>query len=338
VNDFNRFGRTWQVNVQADARHRTDEEDIKRIKVRNRKGEMVPLGALLTPRHASGPLVITRHNMYPAATVNGNVKQGVSSGEATAVLEALAEQELPVGKITVEWSELTYIEKQAGQTTIKVPGVYTFRVNTSYLVLALSVSFVFLVLAALYESWAFPLAVILVVPVCVAGSLAAVRIAEQDINIFTQVGFVVLIGLASKNAILIIEFAKMARDEGMDRRAAVLAACRKRFRPILMTSMAFLLGVTPLLTATGAGAEMRRALGTAVFGGMIGVTVFGILLTPVFFVVVDWVVSSRLFRHPLAVGAANAGLYLVTLGFLRPLAVGAVEGAKVGLRRAARSR
>ena len=325
VNDFNLFGRTWQVNVQADPRHRNELEDVKRIKVRNRRGEMVPLGALLTAREASAPLVITRHNMYPAATVNGNVTPGTSSGEAIAVLEALADRELPGGgRMGFEWSELTFIEKQSRDT-----GMY---------VLALSVAFVFLVLAALYESWALPLAVILVVPVCVVGSLGAVATAKQDINIFTQVGFVVLIGLASKNAILIVEFAKMSRESGHSRREAVLAACRQRFRPILMTSVAFILGVTPLLTATGAGAEMRKALGTAVFGGMLGVTVFGIILTPVFFVLVDWLVGSKLFQNRWVAGAGKAGLYLVTLGFVVPVGRGMVRAAGAGLRTAAARR
>jgi multidrug efflux pump len=280
VNDLNLFGRTWSAVVQADARFRNDVSDIKKLKVRNNRGGMVPLGALLSVRDISGPLVLTRYNMYPAAAIQGNLAPGVSSGEAMSVMEQLAARELPT-TMAAEWTELFFIEKQSGGT-----GMWVF---------ACSVVFVFLVLAALYESWALPLAVILVVPMCVLGSITGVWLAKQDINIFTQVGFVVLVGLACKNAILIVEFAKLKRDEGVPRREAALAACRLRFRPIVMTSFAFILGVVPLLFATGAGAEMRQALGTAVFAGMLGVTLFGVFLTPVFYVVIDWVVARRLF-------------------------------------------
>jgi hypothetical protein len=299
---------------------------------------MVRLGAFLVGKDLRAPLVITRYNMYPAAAINGNVAPGTSTGDAIAVLEKLAEQELPQDRMAYEWTELTFLEKQAR--------------NTGAQVFALSVMAVFLILAALYESWAFPLAVILVVPVCVACSLGAVwltdpgsaaqtfaglglipglteggrppsdwlpvgkevtgpfwfrvgywidetlvgtvtgwlvkaGIGKQDVNIFTQVGFVVLVGLACKNAILIVEFAKIARDNGTDRREAVLEACKLRFRPIMMTSVAFMLGVLPLAVAKGAGAEMRQALGVAVLGGMLGVTAFGVILTPVFFVLTD---------------------------------------------------
>ena len=275
VNDFNNFTRTWQVNVQAEEKYRDQLEDIRQIQVRNRRGEMIPLGALLNAREASGPQIITRHNSKVAAAVNGANAAGISTGEAMGALERLANDQLPRGRMELEWTEITYLEK-----TSKDTGIYVFL---------MSIAFVYLVLAGLYESLMLPLAVILVVPVCVVGSLAAVWIANQDVNLFTQVGFVVLIGLACKNAILIVEFAKMARDGGAERRQAVLDACRLRFRPILMTSVAFILGVVPLLTATGAGAEMRRALGTAVFGGMIGVTLFGIVLTPVFFLVIDYI-------------------------------------------------
>ncbi|MGL4419458.1 MAG: efflux RND transporter permease subunit, partial [Gemmataceae bacterium] len=287
VNDFNRFGRTWQVNVQADQRSRDELADIKKLKVRNRSGTMVPLGALLTIQTISGPPVITRHNMYTAATVNGSLKPGFSSGDMYTVFEEIAERELLPGQIRYEWAELAFIEQQAGRTEIRIPGITTIRGETSVVVFTLSVMFVFLALAALYESWVLPLSVLLVVPVCVVGSLAAVGVAGQDVNIFTQVGFVVLIGLASKNAILIVEYAKQARKNGVARREAIRQACQLRFRPILMTSVAFLLGVIPLLLARGAGAEMRQALGTAVFGGMIGVTLFGIFLTPIFFLLMD---------------------------------------------------
>jgi multidrug efflux pump len=338
ANDFNRFGRTWQVNVQADDRFRDGLEDVRRLKVRNKKGDMVPLGALLDVKEKSAPLVITRYNMYPAAAVNGNFAPGTSTGDGIALTEKLAEQTLP-DRMSYEWTELTFLEKQAR--------------NTGAQVFALSVIAVFLILAALYESWAFPLAVILVVPVCVSCSLGAVwltdpgsavqtfaglglipglaegsrppaewlpaadralggpwffragywidetvvaavnkrvlaaGIGKQDVNIFTQVGFVVLIGLACKNAILIVEFAKINRDKGEDLHTAVLDACKLRFRPIMMTSVAFMLGVLPLAVAKGAGAEMRQALGVAVFGGMLGVTAFGVILTPVFFALMD---------------------------------------------------
>ena len=210
--------------------------------------------------------------MYPAAAITANAAPGFSSGEAIAALEQLAASELPP-TMAAEWTELAFLERTSG--------------STGMLLFAGSVAFVFLVLAALYESWTLPLAVILVVPMCVLCSLAGVAMAEMDINIFTQVGFVVLIGLACKNAILIVEFAKLRRDEGHSAEASVLAACRQRLRPILMTSFAFILGVVPLVFATGAGAEMRKALGTAVFSGMLGVTLFGIFLTPVFYYVVD---------------------------------------------------
>lgn len=302
VNDFNLFGRTWQVNVQADQQYRKQLDDIVKLKIRNHQGEMVPLGTLLKVREESGPLVITRHNMHPAATVNGSLAQGVSTGNAIALMERLAAQELPA-RMGYEWSELFFIERRVR--------------DTGTIVFAISVAFVFLVLAALYESWTLPLAVILVVPVCVVGSLAAVYLAGQDVNIFTQVGFVVLIGLACKNAILIIEYAKVARDRGVDRRQAILDACQLRFRPILMTSLAFILGVVPLMIATGAGAEMRKALGTAVFGGMLGVTVFGIILTPVFFVVIDWLSEATLWKQPRVQAISTWCMRLITLKLFR---------------------
>jgi multidrug efflux pump len=283
VNDFNRFGRTWQVVVQADSRFRTEKDAYKKLQVRNAKGGMVPLAALVDVRESSGPLVLTRYNMYPAAAINGSGAAGVSSGDARSLMEQLAAQELPAS-MAFEWTEITYIEQISG--------------NTGMIVFAVSVLFVFLVLAALYESWSLPLAVILVVPMCVLGSVAAVWLRGQDINLFTQVGLVVLVGLACKNAILIVEFAKLRREAGVSRREAALEACRLRLRPIVMTSFAFILGVVPLVVARGAGAEMRQALGTAVFGGMIGVTLFGIFLTPVFFVVVDWVGGWHVFHSP----------------------------------------
>jgi multidrug efflux pump len=216
-------------------------------------------------------------------------------------MEALARRELPKS-MSFEWSEITYLERMSE--------------NTGMVVFGFSVVFVFLVLAALYESWALPLAVILVVPMCVLSSIAGVAWAKMDINVFTQIGFVVLIGLASKNAILIVEFAKYRRDAGADRRQATLEACTLRLRPIMMTSFAFILGVVPLVVAHGAGAEMRRALGTAVFSGMLGVTLFGIFLTPVFFFVIDWAASRRALSTGLVGRISTAALDTISLDFI----------------------
>ena len=280
VNDFNLFGRTWQVIIQCESDYRDQVADVKRLKVRNNKGGMVPLGSLAQVKEVNGPLILTRYNMYPAVAINGDTLPGVSSGDGIKLMEDLAERKLP-HDMTYEWTEIAYMQIIAG--------------NTAWKIFALAVLGAFLVLAALYESWSLPLAVILVVPVCLVGSITGVAVTHSDINIFTQVGFVVLIGLASKNAILIVEFAKNRRAEGMPRRQATLSACELRFRPIMMTSFAFILGVVPLLIAVGAGAEMRRVLGTAVFSGMLGVTFFGILLTPVFFNVINRLSESTVF-------------------------------------------
>ena len=268
VNNFNEFGRTWQVNIQADQVFREHGRDIRQIKVRNNRGEMIRLGTLLELRSISGPVMVMRYNMYSATAITGNTAPGTSSGQAIALMQEIATQELPRAMAT-DWTELAYMQNQAGQAAI--------------FIFALAVSFVFLVLAAQYESWSLPLAVILVVPMCLFCSLAGLNLAGMEVNIFTQIGFVVLVGLASKNAILIVEFAKQRQDEGMDVRDATLQACQLRLRPILMTSFAFIFGVLPLVFAFGAGAEMRHALGLAVFCGMLGVTFFGIFLTPVFF-------------------------------------------------------
>ncbi|MGQ0636691.1 MAG: efflux RND transporter permease subunit [Planctomycetaceae bacterium] len=301
VNDFNRFGRTWQVIVQADQPFRNDADDVKRLRVRNAAGGMVPLGSVVDVREVSGPLVLTRYNMYPAAAVNASVARGFSTGQGIAALESVARQELP-DAMAIEWTELTYLERLASNTGMRVFG--------------LSVMFVFLVLAALYESWSLPLAVILVVPLCVLCSLAGVAVAGHDINIFTQIGFVVLIGLASKNAILIVEFAKYRRDAGVGRREATLHACRLRLRPIIMTSFAFILGTVPLLAAQGAGFEMRRTLGTAVFSGMLGVTLFGVLLTPVFFYCIDAVAQRRLLSTGVLPRVCAKVLDIISLGWV----------------------
>ena len=278
VNNFNQFGRSWQVNVQADPEFRRTLDDLLNMKVRNTMGEMVPLSTLVHTRDISGPVMVVRYNMYPAAAINGNVAPGTSSGDAIGLMEKIAHDVLPPA-MGIEWTELTYMQILAGSTAMTV--------------FALAVVLVFLVLAAQYESWSLPLAVILVVPMCLLCSIAGVALRHMDVNIFTQIGFVVLVGLASKNAILIVEFARQQREAGVPRRDATVEACRLRLRPIMMTSLAFILGVVPLVIAEGAGAEMRRTLGTAVFSGMLGVTLFGIFLTPVFFYVIQGVTDWR---------------------------------------------
>jgi hydrophobe/amphiphile efflux-1 (HAE1) family protein len=278
VNNFNEFGRTWQVNVQADPRFRDRVRAVKQYEVRNNQGEMVPLGAVLSPRSTSGPVLILRYNMYSATTITGNTSPGTSSGDAVALMEQIAREELPEA-MAYDWTELTYMQNLAG--------------STATWVFALAVVFVFLVLAAQYESWRLPLAVILVVPMCLLCSAVGVEVAGMDITLFVQIGFVVLVGLASKNAILIVEFAKQQQEAGVPLRQATLEACRLRLRPILMTSFAFILGVVPLVIAEGAGAEMRQNLGVAVFAGMLGVTLFGIFLTPVFYYVLQWFGGSK---------------------------------------------
>jgi multidrug efflux pump subunit AcrB len=302
VNDFNLFGRTWQVIVQAEPRFRERPETIPQLKMRNHRGAMVPVGSIASVREVNGPLVLTRYNMYPAASINGMAAPGVSSGDAIETVRRLAETELPQN-MAYEWTDMSYLELLAG--------------NTAMIIFGFAVVMVFLVLAAQYESWSLPLAVILVVPMCLLCAVVGVNIAGQDINIFTQIGFVVLVGLASKNAILIVEFAKVQRRSGVPRRDATLAACKLRLRPIVMTSLAFILGVLPLITSRGAGAEMRRTLGTAVFGGMLGVTLFGIVLTPVFFYVIDRLSEMKPFRLPIVERLATLCLGLLRLGFRR---------------------
>jgi multidrug efflux pump len=293
INDFNLFGRTWQVVTQAEGRFRNEVDDVKRLKVRNNRGAMVPLGSLVTVREKNGPLLLTRYNMYPAAAVIGGSAPGVSTGDTIALIEKLAEQELPPNTMAIEWTEINYLQKESSKFN-------SFRdvLQNPFSAFLGAVILAFLVLAALYESWSLPLAVILVVPMCLLGSLSGVWATNSDINIFTQVGFVVLVGLASKNAILIVEFAKIKHDQGGSIVESALEACRLRLRPILMTSFAFILGVLPLVFATGAGKEMRRTLGTAVFSGMIGVTAVGVFLTPVFFAVVEKLSESGFFHSP----------------------------------------
>jgi multidrug efflux pump subunit AcrB len=278
INDFNRFGRTWQVTVQAKESFRQSAADIKHLKIRNDQGDMVPLTDFAWIRSVRGPVVVMRYNMYPSAPVHADAGANTSSGQAIAALEEVTGEQLPQ-TMRLEWTELAFLQLQTG--------------NTAMWVFLLAVVLVFLVLAAQYESWALPLAVILVVPMCLLCAIAGVIMARMDINIFTQIGFLVLVGLACKNAILIVEFAKAQRTAGRSRREATLEACQLRLRPIIMTSFAFILGVLPLMLSEGAGAEMRRTLGTAVFAGMLGVTLFGIFLTPVFFYVIQWFADQQ---------------------------------------------
>lgn len=272
INEFNEFGRIWQVNIQAQGAFRTSAQQLKLLYVRNRSGQLVPLGSVVQVRNTSGPVFVMRYNDLNSSAINGDTKPGFSSGQAISLMEKLCQENLPQG-MDYEWTNISYQEVKAG--------------NTGILVFGAAVVLVFLVLAALYESWSHPLAIILVVPMCLLSSVAGlVWIAGKSIDIFGQIGFVVLVALAAKNAILIVEYARQKRMEGMARREAMLEASRLRLRPILMTSFAFIFGVLPLAIATGAGWEMRRSLGTAVLSGMIGVTFFGIFLTPVFYYVV----------------------------------------------------
>jgi hydrophobe/amphiphile efflux-1 (HAE1) family protein len=270
VNDFNLFGRTFRVTAQAQDQDRMDAADVLKIRVRNSNGNTVPLGSFTTVDNISGPYRVPRYNLYPAAEIDGGAAPGYSQGQAMAIMDKLAAETLPEGFAT-EWTTLAYQQIRAGDTAM-----FAFL---------LAVVFVFLVLAAQYESLTLPLAVIMIVPMCLVAAITGVILRGMDNNILTQVGFVVLIGLAAKNAILIVEFARQLEDQGRTRWEAAVTATRLRLRPILMTSFAFILGVSPLVWAIGAGAELRQALGTAVFFGMIGVTAFGLIFTPVFYVI-----------------------------------------------------
>ncbi|MCG5483597.1 MAG: efflux RND transporter permease subunit [Sinorhizobium meliloti] len=289
VNDFNAFGRVYQVRAQADQQFRLEREDILALKVRSASGALVPLGTLVEIRDTSGPALVQRYNMYVSVPVQGNPAPGVSTGSALDKMEALAGQILPQGT-TFEWTELALQERQTG--------------NTAVFIFALSVVFVFLALSAQYESWVLPLAIILIVPLAVLAALLGVSIRGFDNNVLTQIGLIVLIGLAAKNAILIVEFARQGEEEGKTPIEAAIDASRLRLRPILMTAFAFILGVVPLVIATGPGAEMRQSLGTAVFAGMLGVTVLGLFLTPVFYVALR---SLRRKRAPAAAPAPAPG-------------------------------
>jgi HAE1 family hydrophobic/amphiphilic exporter-1 len=291
VNDFNYLGRTFRVTAQADAPFRQDERDIANLKTRNDMGRMVPIGAVAEFRDIVGPYRVAHYNLYPAAELQGSTLPGTSTGYALAEMEKLAAERLPDG-FGFEWTELAFQEKLVG--------------NTGLLVFGAAVVFVFLVLAAQYESWTLPLAVILIVPMCLLAAVSGLRLRGMDVNILAQVGFVVLVGLAAKNAILIVEFARQAEEQGESRFQAAIEAARTRLRPILMTSFAFIFGVVPLAVATGAGAEMRQSLGTAVFFGMLGVTLFGLLFTPVFYAVVRGLAGRRRrARQPLAPHSAE---------------------------------
>jgi hydrophobe/amphiphile efflux-1 (HAE1) family protein len=276
VNDFNLLGRTFRVTAQAESSYRLDPKDVLRIRVRNARGDTVPLGSFTTVRDTKGPYRVPRHNLYPAAELDGAPSLGYSQGQAIQIMQRLAAETLPDG-FRYEWTNLAFQQMQAS--------------NTAVFAFVLAVMFVFLVLAAQYESVTLPLAVILIVPMCLIASITGVILRGQDNNILTQVSFIVLIGLAAKNAILIVEFAKQLEDQGRDRWAAAVEAARLRLRPILMTSLAFIFGVVPLAWATGAGAELRQALGTAVFAGMIGVTAFGLIFTPGFYVICRWLAA-----------------------------------------------
>ncbi len=283
VNDFNLFGRTFRVQAEADSPYRLRPQDVLSLRVRNAGGETVPLGSFATLSDIAGPYRVPRYNIYPAAELDGAPAAGYSQGQAIEIMQRLAGELLPDG-FAYEWTQLAYQQIRAG--------------NTSIFAFALGVVFVFLVLAAQYESLTLPLAVILIVPMCLVASITGVILRGFDNNILTQVGFIVLIGLAAKNAILIVEFAKQLEDRGRERHAAAVEAARLRLRPILMTSFAFIFGVTPLAWATGAGSELRQALGTAVFSGMIGVTLFGLVFTPAFYVIARWIAQRTSRRGP----------------------------------------
>ncbi len=272
INDFNRFGRTYRVYAQAEARFRNKPEDIANLKTRNLNGDMVPMGAIADVRFEAGPDRVSHYNVYLASDINGQGAPGVSSSQATAAMERVLNETLPNG-FGYEWTDLTFQQKSAG--------------NTALLVFPICVMLVFLILSAQYESWGLPLVVILIVPMCLLSAMVGVWLKGSDNNVLTQIGFIVLVGLACKNAILIVEFARERVEHGMAPVAAAVEACRLRLRPILMTSFAFIMGVVPLVIASGAGSEMREAIGIAVFSGMLGVTLFGLFLTPVFFVTVE---------------------------------------------------
>jgi len=289
INDFTYLGRVFRVIAQADATFRATAEDIGQFQTRNEAGQMVPLGSVLSVRDITAPDRIQRYNLYPAADLQGAGRPGVSSGQAISIMENLAREHLPQG-YTYEWTELSFQEKEANKSVYGIP--------LTALIFGLCVLFVWLTHSAEYESFALSTAIILIVPMCLVAGIGGVWLMGQDNNIFTQIGFVVLVGLSAKNAVLIVEFAKQQEEQGKGYVEAAIESARLRLRPILMTSFAFILGVLPMIRATGAGAEMRHALGTVVFWGMIGVTIFGIFLTPVFYVVIRWAGTKMGVRPP----------------------------------------
>jgi multidrug efflux pump len=291
VNDITLFDRSWQVNVQADAAYRLRPEDIGNLKVRNAAKEMIPLSTMITIKPITGTSIVNHFNLKPSAEVSGATAPGTSSGQGIERMEAVANDQLGATRMGYEWTELTFQQIKAGEDLL------------TKLVFPLAVIFVLLVLSAQYESWSLPIAIMLIVPMCLLAAITGVWMARLDNNIFTQIGLVVLVGLAAKNAILIVEFAKQGEDEGLSRVDATVRACSDRLRPILMTSFAFILGVVPLVLAKGAGAEMRVALGVAVFSGMIGVTVFGLIFTPVFYNVVRRMAGAKPATAPAPVAA-----------------------------------
>jgi multidrug efflux pump subunit AcrB len=282
VNDFNKYGRTFKVMTQADSQFRTTPEDIKRIQVRTDSGQMVPLSTLATITPTFGPESITRYNLYRTVEIMGSAKPGYSSGQALEAMEDVAQSVLPKN-MGFEWTTIAYQEKLSG--------------GQAPLVFALGMVFVFLILAAQYESWSVPFAVILAVPIGIFGAVGAQLVRGLDLGVYAQIGLVILIGLVAKNAILIVEFAKLRYEEGLSLREAAISAARQRLRPILMTSFAFILGVVPLVVATGAGAASRVSLGTSVFGGMLTGTMILIFLVPVFFVVVQRLSGQGFSQH-----------------------------------------
>ncbi len=291
VNDFNILGRTFRVIAQATSEDRLEPKDVLKIRVRNSSGQTVPLGAFTTISDRSAPFRVPRYNLYPAAELDGAAAPGYSQGQAIEIMQRLAAETLPDG-FGYEWTTLAFQQLRAG--------------NTAVFAFVLAVVFVFLVLAAQYESLTLPLAVILIVPMCLVAAISGVLLRGQENNILTQVGFIVLIGLAAKNAILIVEFAKQLQEQGRDRFDAAIEAARLRLRPIIMTSLSFVFGVTPLVWAIGAGAEMRQSLGTAVFFGMIGVTAFGLIFTPIFYVVCIWIAERARRGKPTLPASAPA--------------------------------
>jgi multidrug efflux pump len=293
ANDFNRFGRTYQVNVQAESEFRLQPDQIPRLKTRNAAGAMVPLGSLVKVNQSYGPDQVMHYNGFPAAEINGAPSPGYSSGQAQDAIAQVLTNRLP-GSMQFEWTELAYQQLLAG--------------NTMVLIFPLCVLLVYVVLAAQYESWTLPLSVILIVPMTLLCAITGVWLTNGDNNVFTQVSFLVLAGLACKNAILIVEFAKQREMAGEGHVQAILDACRVRLRPVLMTSVAFIMGVVPLVFSTGAGFEIRQAMGIAVFAGMLGVTVFGLFFTPVFYVSIAWAVERISRRRQVFSGPHRAAL------------------------------